>query len=124
MSIQLRLRPLHVNTAAMPQFHPAFPLQVPISSANGIGVQMKAARQFARTRQSAPRLQFSREDSQHHLPHQLLVDRYLAIAREPESHGHIISRTRQHRSTRRIGETPQKFQKLLSDCITYEALLE
>src|ERR1700752_1401964 len=84
---QFRFGSPHVDSAAATKFHPAVTLQLAISGADRVGMQMKAPRQVARRGQTLAGREVVAQNAEHDLRHQLLANRDFASARKPELHG-------------------------------------
>jgi hypothetical protein len=76
----------HIDATALTRFEPAAPFEFAVGGADGVGVNLKTAREFARARQALAGLEIAADDAEHDLRRQLLADRDFAIFGEPETH--------------------------------------
>jgi hypothetical protein len=70
----------------MAKLHPPFPLELPVSGADRVGMKSKSPRQFSRTRQTLPRSEVVAEDTQDDLGYELFADSNFTSASEPKLH--------------------------------------
>ena len=82
---RLRVCP-DINTAAMTPLGPAFPLQLAVTCAYGVGVDGKAAGQFTRAGQTVAGTQVAAENGQDDLGNELAIDGDFTAGGEPEPH--------------------------------------
>jgi len=80
-----------VDAAAVAELCPAIACELAISCADGVGVNTEAAGEFAGAGEAVAGAKISSEDGEHHLRHQLAVDRYFAGGRKPEAHEIIVA---------------------------------
>ena len=89
------LRGAHVDSAAASELDPSVSLQLPISRADRVGMQMKTPRQFASAGQALARRQIVAQNAEHDLRDQLFANRDFTASGKPELHGgNIISLAR------------------------------
>src|SRR5258708_20874986 len=96
-------------SAAAGEFNPAIARQLAISRADGVGMQVEAPGQIARTGQTLAWRQVVAQDAEDDLGYQLLANRDFAAPGKPELHsGNIIRRSpprlvvRSRRAARRL----------------------
>ena len=85
----------NVHAAATAKLHPAIALELAVSGADRVGMQVKAPRQIARARQALTGRQIVAQYAEDDLGDQLFADGDFAAAGKPELHGgNIIARAK------------------------------
>jgi len=76
----------NIDAAAVAALGPAIALQLPVAGADGVGMDVEAARQFAGAGETVAGAQVAAEDRQDNLGDELAINGDFATGGEPESH--------------------------------------
>jgi hypothetical protein len=75
------------DAGAMAEFGPAFALELAVASADGVGMEVEAAGEFAGTGKTVTGLEVAGQDREDYLGDELAVEWNVTAGSEPQTHG-------------------------------------
>ena len=87
---EIAFRLPYVNAASPPELDPAVSLELPVTRADGVGMEMKAASQFACAGQTVAGTQVIAQNAENHLSDKLFAERDFGAVSKPKLHGQVL----------------------------------